>query len=262
MRCEDARPLIDSYLDGELDLVRTLDLERHVEGCASCAPVRQSAMELRAAIRRELPYFRAPQSLQQRVRAIAQQPAKAAPRVTVLRWQWIGAAAAVLLVVLGAARLGENLLGPSQEDLVAQQIVAGHIRSLMANHLADVASTDQHTVKPWFDGKLDFAPTVTDLAQSGFPLVGGRLDYMDGRPVAALVYQRRLHYINLFVWPSTGVRGAPPSSEKASEPASQARAQTREGYNMLHWNKGGMTYWAVSDVAADDLQSFAALLQK
>jgi anti-sigma factor RsiW len=261
MRCEDARPLIDSYLDGELDLVRTLDLECHVDGCANCAPVRRSAMELRAAIRQELPYFRAPRSLQQRVRAIAQQPAKAAPRVTVLSWRWIGAAAAVLLVLLGAARLRENLLGPSQEDLVAQQIVAGHIRSLMANHLADVASTDQHTVKPWFDGKLDFAPPVTDLAQAGFPLTGGRLDYVDGRPVAALVYQRRLHYINLFVWPSTG-KSAPASSEKASEPASQARAQTREGYNMLHWSRGGMTYWAVSDVAADDLQSFASLLQK
>jgi anti-sigma factor RsiW len=262
MHCEDARPLIDSYLDGELDLVRTLDLERHVDGCASCAPIRQSAMELRAAIRQELPYFRAPQSLQQRVRAIAQQPAKAAPRVTVLSWQWIGAAAAVLLVVLGAARLGENLLGPSQEDLVAQQIVAGHIRSLMANHLADVASTDQHTVKPWFDGKLDFAPPVTDLAQAGFPLTGGRLDYVDGRPVAALVYQRRLHYINLFVWPTTGGKSAPPGSEQASKTTSQARAQTREGYNMLHWSKDGMNYWAVSDVAADDLQSFASLLQK
>jgi anti-sigma factor RsiW len=262
MRCEDARPLIDSYLDGELDLVHTLDLERHVESCASCAPARQNAMELRSAIRGGLPYFRAPRSLEQRVRAIAQEPAKAAPRVTVLSWRWIGAAAAVLLVVLGAARLGENLLGPSPGDLLAQQIVAGHIRSLMANHLADVASTDQHTVKPWFDGKLDFAPTVVDLAQSGFPLVGGRLDYMDGRPVAALVYQRRLHYINLFVWPSAGTKNAPPSSEKASEPASQARVQTREGYNMLHWTQGGMTYWAVSDVAADDLQSFVSLLQK
>jgi anti-sigma factor RsiW len=117
-------------------------------------------------------------------------------------------------------------------------------------------------VKPWFDGKLDFAPPVTDLAQAGFPLTGGRLDYVDGRPVAALVYQRRLHYINLFVWPSTTGKSAAPGSEKASKPASQARAQTRAGYNMLHWSKDGMTYWAVSDVAADDLQSFVTLLQK
>jgi anti-sigma factor RsiW len=258
MRCEDARPLIDSYLDGELDLVRSLDLERHFEACADCAPARQSALELRSAIRAELPYFRAPRSLEQRVRAIAQEPAKAAPRVTVLSWRWMGAAAAVLLVVLGAARLGRNWLGPAPDDLVAQQIVAGHIRSLMANHLADVASTDQHTVKPWFDGKLDFAPPVVDLAQSGFPLTGGRLDYMDGRPVAALVYQRRLHYINVFVWPSA----EGPNARVASQPRAETRAQTREGYNMVHWSQGGMTFWAVSDVAPDDLQTFVALLQK
>ena len=137
-----------------------------------------------------------------------------------------------------------------------------HILPRMANHLADVAATDKHTVKPWFDGKLDFAPPVIDLAASGFPLAGGRLDYMDGRPVAALVYQRRLHYINLFVWPSTATRNAPPSSETASQSPAQARALTREGYNMVHWSQGGMTFWAVSDVAPDDLQAFVALLQK
>jgi anti-sigma factor RsiW len=250
MRCEEAQPLIDSYLDGELDLVHNLDLERHLEACPACAPVRQRAIALRSAIRQRVPYFRAPLRLEQRVREIAQEPARATPRASILSWRWAGAVAAMVLIVLGAVGLGRNWLGSSHDDLVAQEIVAGHVRSLMANHLADVASTDQHTVKPWFDGKLDFAPPVVDLAQSGFPLVGGRLDYMDGRPVAALVYQRRLHYINLFVWPSAGGQNA------ALVP------RTREGYNLLHWSQGGMTYWAVSDVARDDLQSFATLLQK
>jgi anti-sigma factor RsiW len=249
MRCEEVQPLIDSYLDGELDLVHNLDLERHLEACTNCAPVRQRALELRSAIREGVPYFRAPLRLEQRVREIARDPARMAPRASVLSWRWMGAVAAMVLVVLGAVRLERTRLGSGHEDLIAQEIVAGHIRSLMANHLADVASTDQHTVKPWFDGKLDFAPPVVDLAQSGFPLVGGRLDYADGRPVAALVYQRRLHYINLFVWPSTG-GNAPVVS------------QTREGYNLVHYSHGGMTYWAVSDVAPDDLESFVSLLQK
>jgi anti-sigma factor RsiW len=254
MRCEEAQPLIDSYLDGELDLVHNLDLERHLEACTNCAPVRQRALELRSAIREGVPYFRAPLRLEQRVREIAQDPARMAPRASVLSWRvlswgWMGAVAAMVLVVLGAVRLETTWLGSSHEDLIAQEIVAGHIRSLMANHLADVASTDQHTVKPWFDGKLDFAPPVVDLAESGFPLVGGRLDYADGRPVAALVYQRRLHYINLYVWPATG--GNTP-----------VLSQTRAGYNLIHFSHGGMTYWAVSDVAPDELASFVALLQK
>jgi anti-sigma factor RsiW len=251
MRCEEARPLIDSYLDGELDLVRNLELERHLESCPSCEPVRESALGLRSAIRQDVPYFHAPSGLEKRVRAMVREQARAAtPRPSVLSWRWMGAAAAVVLVVFGAAGLERNWLGSSHEQLVAQEIVAGHIRSLMAQHLSDVASTDQHTVKPWFDGKLDFAPPVIDLAQSGFPLVGGRLDYMDGHPVAALVYGRRLHYINVFVWPSTGSESAQPTS------------QTREGYNIVHWSHAGMTFWAVSDLANDELQSFVALLQK
>ena len=250
MRCEEARPLIDGYLDGELDLVRTFDLERHLEACADCAPERQRAIELRSAIRESVPYFRAPRSLEQRVRADIRRGTRAKQGANVPWWQWLGATAAVVLVLFAALRLGTGWLGSTHAQLVAQDVVAGHIRSLMANHLADVASTDQHTVKPWFDGKLDFAPPVLDLAASGFPLVGGRLDYLDGRPVAALVYQRRLHYINLFVWPST---------ERQSWPGSP---QTREGYNIFHWSQGGMTYWAVSDLADDELQTFVALLRK
>lgn len=249
MRCEEAQPLMDSYLDGELDLVRNLEIERHLETCPECAPIGQSALDLRSAIREEVPYFRASRTLRQGVRAIARDQGRTrAPRASVASWRWMGAAAAIVLVlgVVGS----RNWLGPSHGELLGQEIVAGHVRSLMANHLADVASGDQHTVKPWFDGKLDFAPPVVDLTQEGFPLVGGRLDYLDGHSAAALVYQRRLHYINLFVWPS--------ASEQNTEPV----RQFREGYNIFQWNRGGMTFWAVSDLANDEMATFSALLRK
>ena len=269
MRCEEARPLIDGYLDGELDFEHNRELESHLEGCAVCAPARRSALELRSAIQQHVPYFRAPRALENRVRAMLREQAAAEPRVNFfsrswswprpMSWSWLAAAAMILLVLFGSTQLvtnwpltnwpATNWLGASHDDLIAQEVVSGHIRSLMASHLSDVISTDQHTVKPWFDGKLDFAPPVVDLASAGFPLVGGRLDYADGRPVAALVYQRRLHYINVFIWPSTG-RNAPPAS------------QTRSGYNILHWTRGGMTFWAVSDVTLEDLQSFVAQFQK
>jgi anti-sigma factor RsiW len=251
MGCEEIQPLIEGYVDGELDLERNLQLERHFATCAACESERQGKLELRSAIRQSVPYFRAPLDLQQRVRAIARGPEKKAPsRAGVLTWRWMGAAAAIVLVVFVTAWLERNWLGSSSEEAVTQEVVAGHIRSLMANHLSDVASTDQHTVKPWFDGKLDFAPPVVDLAAQGFPLVGGRLDYAERRPVAALVYQRRLHYINLFVWPSTDAAGAP------------GAVQTRDGYNVLHWTQDGMTFWAVSDITGDDLQTFVGLLRK
>lgn len=250
MRCAEAQPLIDCYLDGELDLVRNVEIERHLETCRECGPIRQSALELRSALR-NVTYFRAPDALAQRVCATGPMPEKREIRSKISfapAWSWIPVAAAIVLVAFAAFEIGGRF-APSHEQLVAREVVSAHVRSLMANHLTDVASTDQHTVKPWFNGKLDFAPPVVNLASDGFPLIGGRLDYLDGRAVSALVYQRRLHPINLFIWPAQGAN-------------SQPSRTTQDGYNVFEWNQNAMTFWVVSDLSADELQTFVNLLRK
>jgi anti-sigma factor RsiW len=250
VRCTDAQTLIESYVDGELDLVRNVEIEEHLGDCRICSPMHQDALELRSRIREEISYFRASADLQKRVRTAIGAKQADAKRSRVPIWTWSGALAAVLLlsvITVGLLRRAEE---SSREEMIAQEIVADHLRSLMANHLTDVTSTDQHNVKPWFNGKLDFAPPVNDFAPEGFPIVGGRLDYLEGRPVAALVYQRRLHPINLFVWAT---------AEKYSDKPTR---QDRQGYTILFWSRDGMTYCAISDLAADEMQTFAALLQK
>ena len=165
-------------------------------------------------------------------------------------WTWLALAAAIVLAALIASSLLPRLQQPGADQFLATQLIASHVRSLMADHLMDVASSDQHTVKPWLDAKLDFAAPVADLASQGFPLIGGRLDYLDNHSVAALVYQKRKHFINLFIWPTT---------------PKDSTAQTmveREGYHLVHWSDVDFTYWAVSDVNIADLQSFKQLFEQ
>ena len=250
MRCTDAQTLIESWFDGELDLLRNVEIEQHLGDCPICEPMHQDVIELRSRIREEVPYFRASPDLQQRIRAIAREKRAETSRSQVPLWAWSGAIAAIVLFAVITVGLVRRASESSREQMITQEIVADHLRSLMANHLTDVTSTDQHTVKPWFNGKLDFAPPVNDFAAEGFPLIGGRLDYLDGRPVAALVYQRRLHPINLFVWTAP---------EKYADKATQ---QTRQGYSILFWARDGMTYCAISDLTVDEMQTLAALLQK
>jgi anti-sigma factor RsiW len=281
MTCDEIRPLIGPYLDGELDPAAVQSVESHIAGCEACTRDLAEMRALSGAIRDELPALAAPDALRARIMDAVRTAAPAAegpgatsqgpqrlgaehfgmqrgnkphdkPRV---RPQWL-AAAALYIVVGGAAwMLGVahgRAPGAAGSDL-RDAVVASHVRSLQASHLIDVASSDRHTVKPWFDGKLDFSPPVPDLATQGFPLVGGRLDYLDGRPVAALVYGRAKHVVNLFIWPAA--TDAPPGAPRNAAPG------TVRGYHVRHWVRDGMTFWAVSDVAEPDLTTFVSLFQ-
>ncbi len=258
MTCEDTRRLIHGYADGELDLRTSLDLEQHLKECGSCAQRYESLAVLKSALRENAPYYQASAALRSLVRSSTRAAVRAEQGLrwrllfSASAWRWpIAAAAAAVLVaiVLRGAILAPSIPGPPSARVLASEVVASHVRSLMANHLTDILSSNQHTVKPWFDGKLDFAPSVQDLSAQGFPLLGGRLDFLDGRPVAALVYRYRLHIINLFTWPT----------ERASATAPQL--ETRQGYNTVHWITSNMEYWAVSDLAPSELERFVQLVR-
>jgi anti-sigma factor RsiW len=250
MNCQEFLPLAHAYSDGELDLSSTLDLERHMAQCPTCSREYQQLKSLKAALNPAALYFNAPPSLERQVRhSLKLDVRKSEPTRNWFSW-WsslaVGAAcfAALGMVVWFTAVSGSN------ERRLAQEVVSDHVRSLMVDHQTDVLSSDQHTVKPWFDGKLDFAPPVSDLAEHGYPLQGGRLDYLQSRPVAALVYQRHKHLINVFIWPA----------EHNSETGLKAR--TFHGYNLVSWTKSGMTFWAVSDLNGAELGEFARLLKQ
>jgi anti-sigma factor RsiW len=241
MSCQESQEMRHAYLDGELDLTRSLEIEKHVRECAACARAYDEVRSLQTVMRGETLRFPLPPGLERRVRSAVRQESGEVARP--FRWRWLIPAISLAFVVIIVA--GLLFSRTSTEDLVASEVVAGHVRSLMAGHLTDVASTDQHTVKPWFDGKLDFSPPVKDLTQQGFPLIGGRLDYVANRPVAALVYQRQKHFVNVFIWPAS------------TAPDTKATAQVRQGYNLIHWTSAGMTYWIVSDLNLAELQQFA-----
>jgi anti-sigma factor RsiW len=250
--CETTRPLIEAYVDGELDLVRTVEIEQHLQGCAACTRVYRNQQALHAALASAAGalYYTAPAGLQRRIQDSVRKAEPERPVRWVLPWRNLSLVAAVAVLLLASWAVLRFASAPSGDALLAQEVVAGHVRSLQANHLGDVISTDQHTVKPWFDGKIDFAPPVNDFAAQGFPLWGGRLDYLDNRPVAALVYQKQKHFINVFIWPASQGGSTTP------------QALTEQGYNLEHWVQGGMNYWVISDVNSADLHTFVQLLQK
>jgi anti-sigma factor RsiW len=236
-------------MDGELDLVNAVALEAHLKTCARCAQAYATQQALQAAIRGSRFYAPAPAGLQQRIQTSLRQADTSARAPRVVRWRWYSVALALACVAVLVWGLGRAWIAPAADDRLAVEVLNSHVRSLITDHLIDVVSSDRHTVKPWFAGKLDFSPTVEDLASQGYPLTGGRLDYLDGRPVAALVYQRQRHIINLFTWPVPQVGDTP------------AEIEARQGYNQIHWTQAGMTYWAVSDLNVDELQAFVQLVQ-
>jgi anti-sigma factor RsiW len=240
MSCQLVERDLDAYLDRELDAEASATVREHVSTCVACR--RQLAQ--RATVAKLVggaPYYSAPDRLCARVLA---QSSRSATVRRVVTW----AAAAVLVLSVGAGMMSWRPAS-SRGDAIADEVVNSHVRSLMANHLFDVQSTDLHTVKPWFLGKLDFSPPVVDLTSHGFPLVGGRLDYVSGRPVAALVYQRQKHTINVFVSP------------QANELASRDVVMTVRGFNLRHWIHNGMSFWVVSDLNGAELGQFASALQ-
>ena len=251
MSCQTTQELIHAYVDGELDLARSLEVELHLEECQVCAIAYRNQTALRAAFKDGSLYYSAPEKLNKRIRSSLRREAKSeVGRSIAWRWLPVGALALVLLMALVVWRAVPGLR-PSGDDLLAQEIVSNHVRSLqLEGHRTDVISSDQHTVKPWFDGKLDFAPTVKDFSSQGFPLLGGRLEYLNNRAVAALVYQHQKHFINLYIWPA------------AQSDASSEVATKRQGYNLLHWTNSGMNYWAVSDLNGVELHEFARLAQE
>jgi anti-sigma factor RsiW len=257
MTCDDARGLLSAYVDAELDVAHSLDVERHLESCAECARIVENHEQLRSAMQSSDLSFEPPPGFDDRLEsalrgAVQPGPVKLVPMQPAARrkskWPWLAAAAAVLLAITLAGRLPLGRQSGS-ETLLAQEVLDSHLRSLMPGHLTDVESSDRHTVKPWFNGKIDFSPPVVDFAADGFPLAGGRMDSIAGRTVAALVYKRNKHLINVYVWPS-------------SAPESRPAAATLQGYNLLHWTEGGFAWWMSSDLNAEELGQLASRLRQ
>jgi anti-sigma factor RsiW len=240
MNCEEAEVLLHALIDGELDAGHAREVEAHIAGCPNCAARLREFTEMRQAMNPATLRYAAPPSLRSRIEDKLPAPQAAASRRSVIKGFAFGATASAL----AASGVLVMVMRKDDERRVLGDVVSAHLRSLQANHLADVASSDQHTVKPWFNGRLDVAPPVVDLTALGFTLIGGRLDYVDAKPVAAIVYRRRVHVINLFCAPSPGAA------------TRRAAMESLQGFNVRRWTENGLNLWAVSDINADELSEF------
>jgi len=253
MNCQECSDYIDAYIDNELDVATAILVKQHLGECADCQPLLEAREAVRSLLSNPQLRYEAPDSLRGKIQSVLPAPRpelkqRSGRRFTIPWYSVPLALAAAIAVLFGLVFLNQSGTSDrANSNSTAQEVISNHVRSLLASHLLDVPSTDQHTVKPWFNGKLKFAPPVHDFSAEGFRLIGGRLDYLNGHEVAALVYQRKQHIINLFVWPSE------PGQNTA------LKSFTENGYNVSHWDRDGFSFWAVSDVNAEDLRSFAAL---
>ena len=239
MNCDEAEILLHALIDGELDAGHAREVEAHIAGCPRCAALLRDYREMGKGFAAADIRYKAPPKLRRRIEASL--PSMRAPsRRAVLRGFAMGSAVSAI----AATGLVAIVLRNDDEARIQSEVVSAHLRSLQAGHLTDVVSTDQHTVKPWFNGKLDVAPPVADLTAQGFTLIGGRLDYVDARAIGAVVYRRRSHVINLFV------------AQTADTERRAARIEALQGFNIRRWSDRGLNYWAVSDIAKDELAEF------
>jgi anti-sigma factor RsiW len=247
MKCTSPEHLLELFLDGELAAQESVEMREHLDGCSACNNQYRRLEHISSDMRMRVGHYAPPAGLERRVRAALRQAAREERQPSWLLRNWMTVAASVLLFVSIAWNVA--LLRPhtSARDLLAQEVLSSHLRSMIGTHLVDIPSSDQHTVKPWFNGKLNFSPDVKDFARQGFPLIGGRIEYFDDKPVAALIYQRRKHLINLFLWP------------ESSSSSSGYSEMSKRGYNLVSWTQNGMTFWLVSDVQTSELEQFAQL---
>jgi anti-sigma factor RsiW len=247
MSCNRSTTILHGYFDNELDVLGAADFERHLEQCSNCVSALETLESMRSSLNVAQLYEKAPAELRKKILARIGSPRSATVFPNRNVWQWLAVAAALVMVTYTGLRVGSPHRADNYETVLAAEIIDAHLRSLQPGHLIDVVSTDQHTVKPWFDGKLDFSPPVQDFADQGFPLQGGRVDVVHGRSVAALVYGRRKHFINVFIWPT---------NEKDAAP----RSGSQQGYQWTEWRKDGMEFCAVSDAAPSALEQLRSLL--
>jgi len=249
MQCQESKKILDAYVDNEVDVVQSAALEEHLAGCPDCAHVLEDRRSLKSAVQNANLRYAAPPELVKEVRQELRFPEE---KSIAPKWNWFrstawGFAAATAMCALVAGILVLQLYTPHDQRM-AGLVVDEHIRSMMADHLVDVRSSEHHVVKPWFQGRLSFSPVVPDLKDKGFPLEGGRLDYVDNKSAAALVYKRSQHIINVLEYLANGSSGLKVSQQR--------------GYNVIHWAKDGMEYWVVSDLNEPELRQFAGLLRE